>query len=156
MERTADALRRGGLWLAVAESCTGGLLAGRITDAPGSSAYFRGGVVAYANAVKQELLKVPIQVLREHGAVSPQCVRAMAEGALGLMGVDVSLATTGIAGPAGATVGKPVGLVYVAAARRDTATEVREFRLSGSRAHIRRQTVDAALDLLATVLSDIV
>lgn len=154
MKEIADTLRRRGLWLAVAESCTGGLLAGRITDLPGSSSYFLGGVVAYADAVKQEVLKVPRHLLCAYGAVSAECARAMAEGARCLMGADIALATTGIAGPGGGSAPKPVGLVYVAAARRDGGTRVQELRLSGTRDHIRQQTVDAALGLLAEALSD--
>ncbi len=154
MERIADALLRRRLWLAGAESCTGGLLAARITDVPGSSAYFLGGVVAYANAVKQDLLKVPLHVLREHGAVSAECAMAMAEGTLDLMGAGIALATTGIAGPGGGSPAKPVGLVYVAVAGRDAATRVQEHRLSGTRDHVRERTVDAALALLSEALSD--
>ncbi|MCR4391254.1 MAG: nicotinamide-nucleotide amidohydrolase family protein [Candidatus Acetothermia bacterium] len=143
-----ERLRTRGLTLAVAESCTGGLLAMRITEVPGSSAYFRGGVVAYANDVKEHVLGVPSDVLRRFGAVSPECARAMAEGARRLLGADLALATTGIAGPGGGTPDKPVGLVYVAlATERDVM--VRKLRLVGSRQGNRWSASESALALLA-------
>ncbi len=133
--------------LAVAESCTGGVLAGRITDVPGSSAYFLGGVVAYSNQAKVNLLGVPPEVLRTRGAVSPECARAMAAGARERFGATYALATTGIAGPGGGTPEKPVGLVYVALASPD-GIWAEEHRLPGGRAEVRRQACDAALALL--------
>jgi nicotinamide-nucleotide amidase len=99
--------------LAVAESCTGGLIAGRLTDIPGSSAYFLGGVVAYANRAKRDLLGVPEALLAEHGAVSAAVAGAMAEGVRTRFGADIGIATTGISGPGGGTAEKPVGLVYL-------------------------------------------
>lgn len=112
-ELAALAVARG-LTLATGESCTGGLVASTITDVPGSSQFFLGGVVAYANEVKEGVLGVPAALLAERGAVSEEVARALAAGARGLMGSDLGVGITGIAGPSGATPGKPVGLVYVA------------------------------------------
>ncbi|MDI6774278.1 MAG: CinA family protein [Verrucomicrobiota bacterium] len=140
-------LTRQGLTLAVAESCTGGLIGQRITSVSGSSAYFRGGIVAYANDLKRKLLGVPAALLQAQGAVSRAVAAAMAAGVRTRCGADVSLAITGIAGPGGGAPGKPVGLVYVgvAAARRGTT---RGFRFGGSRARVRRLGGEAALKLL--------
>src|SRR5690606_25849076 len=105
-----------GVTIATAESCTGGLVAHRITTVAGSSAYFIGGVVAYSNELKQSLLGVPAAILERHGAVSRQCALAMAQGVRLRTGADIGVSTTGIAGPGGATPTKPVGLVYIACA----------------------------------------
>jgi len=112
-----ELLRESGRSLATAESCTGGLIAERITDVPGSSAYFRGGVVAYSNQAKASLLGVPTALLESHGAVSEPVVRAMAAGARERFGSDFAVATSGISGPDGGTPEKPVGLVWIAIAR---------------------------------------
>ncbi len=144
----ARVLQREGLWLAVAESCTGGLLGAHITDEPGASSYFRGGVIAYANEVKEGLLGVPAELIRAHGAVSSECARAMATGVLGVLSADVALAVTGIAGPGGGTPEKPVGLVYVALVRRGGRGWDLELRLAGSRSEIRLQAVREARALL--------
>ncbi|MCS7239909.1 MAG: CinA family protein [Candidatus Bipolaricaulota bacterium] len=142
-----ELLRARGLTLAVAESCTGGLLGMRLTEVPGASDYFRGGLIAYSNAVKQELLGVPGEVLAKHGAVSPECARAMAEGARRLFRVDLALAITGIAGPTGGTPEKPVGLVYIALAHpQGVVVERHDFR--GSRQGVRWSASEAALALL--------
>ncbi|HEU68511.1 MAG TPA: nicotinamide-nucleotide amidohydrolase family protein [Candidatus Acetothermia bacterium] len=143
-----------GRTLAVAESCTGGLLAQRITDVPGASAYFRGGIVAYSNEVKENLLGVPREILTHHGAVSAPCAQAMAQGARGLLGADFGLATTGIAGPGGGTAVKPVGLVYVALASPD-GVEVEEHRFRGSRNEVRWTASEAALALLLRKLREL-
>lgn len=100
--------------IAVAESCTGGSLAARFVSVPGSSEYFRGGVVAYANDIKQRLLDVDAEVIQTAGAVSAECALQMARGVRKLLGADIAISTTGIAGPEGGTPDKPVGLVYVA------------------------------------------
>lgn len=144
-------LRERGLSLAVAESCTGGLLGMRITEVPGASDYFRGGVIAYSNEVKQAVLGVPQEVLRRYGAVSPECARAMAEGVRRLCRCDLALAITGIAGPSGGTPEKPVGLVYIALAHPNGAVvERHEFR--GSRQGVRWSASEAALSLLKRFL----
>ncbi len=109
-------LRESGATLATAESCTGGLIASRITDVPGASEYFAGGVVAYSNEIKQQVLGVPAELLIAHGAVSEECARAMAEGVREAFGSDWGVATTGIAGPGGGTDDKPVGLIFIAVA----------------------------------------
>ncbi len=108
-----ELLRPAGLTVAVAESCTGGLVGKHLTDVPGSSDYFLGGVTAYDNRVKTEVLGVPADMLAAHGAVSPEVAAAMAEGVCRLLGADCALSTTGVAGPDGGTATKPVGLVYI-------------------------------------------
>ncbi len=138
--------------VALAESCTGGLVAKRLTDVAGSSRYMRGGIVAYHNDMKRKLLGVPAHLLSRHGAVSPQVVRAMAEGARRLTGASVGLSITGIAGPSGGSAKKPVGLVYLAVAdRRGTRVLRRQFH--GDRAGIRAQAAQVALDGLRRSLS---
>ena len=112
-QRIGDLLRSRGLTLAVAESCTGGLLGDRITDVPGSSDYFLGGVISYSNQVKAGLLGVRAETLELHGAVSPECAAEMAQGARRLLGSDLALSITGIAGPGGGSDGKPTGLTYI-------------------------------------------
>lgn len=139
------------LTLAVAESCTGGLLGMRITEVPGASQYFRGGVIAYSNAVKERVLGVPKEVLAKEGAVSPGCAGAMAEGVRQLLQTDLALAITGIAGPAGGTPEKPVGLVYIALAHPQ-GVEVERHTFCGSRQGVRWSATEAALALLRRYL----
>lgn len=139
-------LRERRLTLATAESCTGGLLGDRVTSVPGSSAYYRGGIVAYDNSVKTGLLGVPEGLLAEHGAVSAACAAAMATGVGERLGADVAVATTGIAGPDGGSLEKPVGLVYIAVWRRGEGAEATEHRLSGDRATIKERTALLALE----------
>lgn len=146
VEPLAKELLARGWKLAVAESCTGGGLGARITDTPGSSAYFLGGIIAYDNRVKKDMLGVPEAVFAESGAVSRPSAEAMAAGCLRCFGADVAVSITGIAGPGGGTPGKPVGLVYIAVATgRGELSEEKHF--SGDRASVRRQAVDAALRL---------
>ncbi len=140
-------LKKRRLTLAVAESCTGGLIQHRLTEIAGVSEVFRGGVVAYSNSVKRSLLWVDPKLLKEHGAVSPQTARAMAKGVRGLTGADVGLAVTGIAGPSGGTRKKPVGLVYIALSA-DRKTRAIRFFFSGTRSQIKLKASQAALDLL--------
>jgi len=139
-------LRARGLQIAVAESCTGGLIAYRITGVAGSSDYFVGGVVAYANQVKERVLGVRAETLESFGAVSRECALEMAAGVREAFGSDIGIASTGIAGPGGATARKPVGLVYVAAST-PTGDDVRELRLEGDRLSVMDASSAAALEL---------
>ncbi len=134
-----------GVTIAVAESCTGGLIAQKITDNEGASAYFLGGVVAYANEAKTELLGVPEAVLAEHGAVSDPVVRLMAEGVRKRLGADIGVATTGISGPGGGSDSKPVGLVHVALAK-EGETHAEAFVFPLDRTRHRQLTAQVALD----------
>jgi PncC family amidohydrolase len=136
-----------GLTVATAESCTGGLVAHLLTEVPGSSGYVRGGIVAYADDVKRSQLGVPAEVLEAHGAVSAQVAIAMAEGARELLGTDLAVAVTGIAGPDGGSEAKPVGLVYVAVAGIG-APVVRRFLWTGDRGQNKRASAEAALEML--------
>jgi len=146
-----DALAQRKLTLAIAEGDTGGLLLAHCTAVPGSSAVLLGGVVAYADGLKLDLLQVPASVLRVHGAVSGAAAKAMAEGVRRITGAGVGLATTGIAGPGGATATKPVGLAYVAAAMPG-GTVVREHRWRGDRQANREASAAAAAALVAELL----
>jgi nicotinamide-nucleotide amidase len=139
-------LRDRGLTVATAESCTGGLVAKRLTDVPGSSDYFLGGVVAYSNRLKTALLDVGPALLDEHGAVSEEVAAAMAVGACKRLGADCAISTTGIAGPGGGSAEKPVGLVYVGTALGDDV-QVRSFTMFRSREEIRIRTAQTALDV---------
>jgi len=146
-----DAVRAHGRRLAVAESCTGGLLGARLTAVPGASAAFVGAVVAYADDVKRDQLGVPAETLARHGAVSEETVRAMAEGARRAFGADCVIAITGIAGPTGGTPDKPVGTVCLAAGRSaDVRVATRVF--PGDRTEIRQHGAQAGLDLLRRLL----
>jgi PncC family amidohydrolase len=136
-----------GLTVATAESCTGGLIAKLITDLPGSSEFFRGGVVSYSNEVKMELLGVRDEELAAHGAVSAQVARSMAVGMRVRLGADLVVSVTGIAGPGGGTRAKPVGLTYIAVADA-TGTDVRRFAWAGDRTANRESGARAALELL--------
>jgi nicotinamide-nucleotide amidase len=147
-----DALRARGFRVGVAESCTGGLLLGRLTDVPGSSAWVLGGVVAYDNDVKTVHLGVETELLRAHGAVSEPVAQAMARGVRARLHADVGVAITGIAGPDGGTPAKPVGTVVVAAVTPD-ADAVRTFSFHGDRRMVRQQAVAAALNMIRTALS---
>jgi nicotinamide-nucleotide amidase len=135
------------LTVSLAESCTGGLVAHRLTNIPGSSRYVERGVVVYSNRAKEDLLGVPEPVLRAHGAVSAPVAEAMATGICRVSGSRCGLAVTGIAGPDGGTEAKPVGTVFIAAAT-PSGTEVKRFRFSGGREAIKWQSAQAALDLL--------
>ena len=136
-----------GLTLCTAESCTGGLIAERLTEISGSSKYFLGGAVTYSNEMKTDLLGVPERLFGEVGAVSSEVAQAMAEGIRERTGADYGISVTGIAGPTGGTAEKPVGLVYIGIADL-TGTQVKELRLSGAREHIRDRTAKHALNLL--------
>jgi nicotinamide-nucleotide amidase len=139
------------LTIAVAESCTGGLIASRLTDVPGSSRYVERGVVSYSNAAKTELLGVPVEMLEAHGAVSEPVATAMAEGVRSRARVDIGMGVTGIAGPDGGTPEKPVGMVCIAAASAAGA-RVRTFRFVGGREMVKFQASQAALDMVRRML----
>ncbi len=145
-------LRKRKKTLAVAESCTGGGIGKKITAVPGSSDYFSGGIISYANGVKEKTLGVPAAILKKHGAVSRECAEAMAEGARTGLKTDYALAVTGVAGPGGGTKEKPVGLVYVAAAAEGWV-QVRRLNLAGSRETIRERAANEALFFLREILS---
>jgi len=140
-----------GLTVATAESCTGGLLAARLTERPGSSAWVLGGVTAYANSAKEQLLGVPAAVLAEHGAVSPEVAVALADGARTRFGADVGVGITGVAGPDGGTAAKPVGTVHLCVTGPG-GPELRALRLPGGRAAVRDRSVTMALHLLRVLL----
>ena len=146
-ERLQDACIERGLTVALAESCTGGLVADALTDIPGSSGYFLGGIVSYADATKERLLAVPPEVVAAHGAVSAQVARAMAEGARARFEAAIAASVTGIAGPDGGSEAKPVGLTYVAVAD-EQGVDVRRFQWVGDRAANKRSSAEAVLELL--------
>jgi nicotinamide-nucleotide amidase len=146
-EVVGAALAARGLWLAAAESCTGGLVTSRLTDVPGSSRYVGASIVAYANEAKTSLLGVPDSLLAAHGAVSEPVACAMAEGIRARAGADLGLGITGIAGPGGGTPDKPVGTVAIALASQD-ATLARTFRFFGDRELVKFQASQAALDMV--------
>jgi len=148
----AELLASRSWWLAVAESCTGGLLGSTITDVPGSSAYFSGGVIAYSDDVKINFLGVPKDLIAVHGAVSEPVASEMAARCRMLLGADVAIATTGIAGPGGGTACKPVGLVYVAVAVGH-GVFVRSHRWAGTRTENKLATVEAALRLAVEAIA---
>jgi PncC family amidohydrolase len=146
-ERLQARCLAGRLTVATAESCTGGLVAHAITSLPGSSGYFRGAIVSYDDEAKRHLLAVPAEILASHGAVSAQTARAMATGARERFGSDLAVSVTGIAGPSGATPGKPVGLTYLAAASAG-GVEVKRCSWTGDRASNVRSSARVALELL--------
>jgi PncC family amidohydrolase len=136
-----------GLSVALAESCTGGMVASAITEVPGSSGYFLGGVVSYADAAKVDLLGVPEATVAGHGAVSAQVAVAMANGARAAFAPTFAVSITGVAGPDGGSAAKPVGLTYIALAD-DAGTDVRRFAFAGDRAANREAAARAALEWL--------
>jgi nicotinamide-nucleotide amidase len=139
--------------LAVAESCTGGLLGGRITAVPGSSSYFVGGVISYANSVKVKSLGVPSQLIARRGAVSAECAAAMARGVRRALGADVGVSITGVAGPDGGTKQKPVGLVFIGVSGPGRAEVVKRTEINGPRQAVRERAVTAALRLAFDALN---
>ena len=149
-QKLIDHLTTNGHGIVTAESCTGGLICGTLTEAAGASAVIDRSFITYANQAKSELLGVSTDSLETHGAVSAEVVVQMAEGALqACPSAHYSLAVTGIAGPGGATETKPVGMVYIGCGVRGGETTYEEHIFAGNRAEIRRQTVEAALSLLA-------
>ena len=148
----ADA-RAQGLKIATAESCTGGLVAGLLTEIAGSSDVFERGFVTYSNRAKQDLLGVPAAMIRQHGAVSEAVARAMAEGAIRNSVAQLAIAITGVAGPGGGSDEKPVGLVHITAARAGEATLHRECRFGDiGRSGVRLKSVETALEMLQSLV----
>ena len=147
-EAVLGACRAARLRLATAESCTGGMVAAALTDIAGSSDVVERGFVTYSNEAKTELLGVPAEMIAAHGAVSAQVATAMVQGALTRAPVDLAVSITGIAGPGGATKGKPVGLVYFGIARKGAAARVERHNYQGDRASIRVAATERALELL--------
>lgn len=150
-ELVARALLARGWTVATGESCTGGMLASRLIDRAGSSAYVAGGVVAYSNAAKSALLDVPAALIAAHGAVSPQVARALADGARTRFGAEVGIGITGVAGPGGGTEGKPVGYVCFCVTTADGVVLARDPRLPGGRTDVRERSTDVAMHLLLRV-----
>jgi nicotinamide-nucleotide amidase len=148
-----DLLRSKGLAIAVAESCTGGLLASRLTDVPGSSDYVDRGVVCYSNRAKIEMLGVPEALIAEHGAVSEPVASAMADGMRSRSGARVAIGVTGIAGPTGGTAEKPVGTVAIAVVA-DAQSRVHTFQFVGGREQVKFQAAQGALNMLRLMLMD--
>lgn len=152
MESTvADLLLGKKLTVSVAESCTGGLVSHKLTNVPGSSSYFDGGVVAYSNEAKIKILGVPEETIQDHGAVSPETAVAMAEGVRRMRGTDIGLSTTGIAGPGGGTPSKPVGLVYIGYSDAERSL-VEKHRFMRERGWNKERSAMAALDILRRIL----
>jgi nicotinamide-nucleotide amidase len=153
-----DLLRRAGLTIAVAESCTGGLLASRLTDVPGSSDYFDRGVVCYSNRAKTALAGVPAALIAEHGAVSEAVAVAMADGIRQSAAAGVGVGITGIAGPGGGTEGKPVGTVAIAVVAdpigKTGDRRVRTFQFFGAREQVKFQAAQAAMNMVRLILLD--
>jgi nicotinamide-nucleotide amidase len=144
-------LQKRSLTIGLAESCTGGLIAGRITNVPGSSAYFEAGLVTYGNKAKTKFLSVPDEIIAKHGAVSNPVAELMAKGVRDAAAVDIGLSITGIAGPGGGSEQKPVGTVFIGLAAKGGAF-VRKFLLSGDRCAIREQASEEALIMLLDYL----
>ncbi len=139
--------RLDGRTLATAESLTGGMIGAALTAVPGASRVYKGGIVSYVNQIKEEILGVPLEILERYGAVSPWTAGAMASGARKLLKADFAVSVTGLAGPGGDEFGHEVGTVFIGFESRSRA-EVRQYRFEGDREEIRRQTVEAALELL--------
>jgi len=150
-ERLGELLREKRVRLAVAESCTGGLIASRITDIAGSSDYFEAGTVVYSNRAKQTFLSVPLEILEKHGAVSRETAETMAEGVRAKSGADIGLSVTGIAGPTGGSAEKPVGTVYIGLATGERLL-FKKFQFEGGRLAIKEETTNEALQFVIDLL----
>jgi len=146
-------LGRRGLCLSTAESCTGGRVAARITAVAGSSGYYLGGVVAYSNSVKSRVLDVAENLLEQHGAVSAPVAEAMAVGVCGRLGADLAVSTTGIAGPGGGSIYKPVGLVYIGLAESTGFVTAQKFNFQGNREDVQMAASQAALEMIQRYLN---
>jgi nicotinamide-nucleotide amidase len=148
-----EKLKQHNLHIATAESCTGGLIAGAITSISGASDIFNCGIICYSNDIKQNILNVDKDILNNYGAVSYQTAQALALSVQNLAQADIAISTTGIAGPTGGTVNKPIGLVFIALAYNDDCL-VEEYHFSGDRQSIREQSVSAAFCLLSKHLNN--
>ncbi len=146
-QEVGDLLRQKGLTLGVVESATGGLISHLITNIPGSSDYYKGSVTAYSNEAKIRIVGVKAETIDKHGAVSPQVAEEMAQGGRKVLAADICLADTGIAGPAGATAGKPVGLFYIGLSHR-AGTYSQKYNFQGTREQNKRLAAGAALGWL--------
>ncbi|SCA55070.1 CinA domain-containing protein [Candidatus Terasakiella magnetica] len=147
-KETLVACRRTGLMVSTAESCTGGMISAALTSVAGSSDVVECGFVTYSNTAKQAMLNIPAKKLEKHGAVSKSVAKAMAEGGREASRTDICVAVTGIAGPTGGSDEKPVGLVYIACAKKDGETIVEKHKFEGEREQIRHQTAERALKLI--------
>lgn len=147
-----EKLRKRGWMVTTAESCTGGLIAGAITEVSGSSAFFDRGFVTYSNTAKMQMLGVSAKTLSKYGAVSAHTAKEMAEGALDRSDAQIAVSVTGIAGPDGGSIEKPVGLVYIGIAT-ESETTAHQFTFTGNRTSVREQTVEKAFSLLMEALS---
>ncbi|MFH1454079.1 MAG: CinA family protein [Armatimonadota bacterium] len=152
-KKSAELLIKNKLTISIAESLTGGLICNTITDIPGSSDYFLGGIIAYSNSLKTKLLKIKKDYLKKYGAVSEVAARGMAKSVKDITGSDVALAVTGIAGPSGGMAKKPVGLVYIAVCCKKK-TQVCRYIFKGGRLSVKKQTLKKSVELLEKVLSD--
>jgi nicotinamide-nucleotide amidase len=152
LKNVSDQLKKQGLKIATAESCTGGLIAHTLTNVSGSSDYFDRGIISYSNKAKTQELGVPEDILEEYGAVSEQVAKSMAEGIRTKSNVDIGIATTGIAGPTGGTEEKPVGLVYIAISTQK-GTNVKKFMFKGDRLQNKKSTCNEALNMLYEYLT---
>ncbi len=148
-----EVCKANGATLALAESCTGGLVAAALTSLPGSSTFVERGFVTYSNAAKTDLLGVSADLIERMGAVSEEVARAMAEGALAHSAANASLAITGIAGPTGASPGKPIGTVHLAAAAKDRPTQHQHHLFTGDRDAVREASAVAAMELLMRAIN---
>ena len=151
--RLLDICKRKKLFVATAESCTGGLLAARLTDPPGASDYFRGAIVAYSDEVKVAQAAVPAELIAHHGAVSAQVAEALADGARSQLRADVGVGVTGVAGPGGGSEQKPVGLVWLSVATDEREHLTRSVHLPGGRADVRDRATTVAMHLIRRALT---
>lgn len=155
-DTVAELLRRNGLTISTAESCTGGLLASRLTDVPGSSAYFTRGVVTYSNSSKTDTLGVPAELIEKYGAVSGEVVESMASGIRRIAGTDIGIGISGIAGPSGGTDQKPVGTVFIGVDTYNTGSFSEKFLFYGSRKEVKLITTSYALNIIRNIITNIV
>ena len=150
-KKIRDFCARQGYTIAVAESCTGGLLSNRLTDVPGSSEYYMGGVVAYNNDVKINILRVPFDIIYTYGAVSGRTALSMAKGVKKLFDTDMGIGITGICGPTGGTTAKPVGLVFIGGVFEDNEV-IKEFYFEGDRLQVKASAVEEAINMMLELL----